>query len=371
MNILHIICDLNHETGGPVSAVYSFAKMQANANDRVTILSTIKKNVSLPVVSGVSIVVVESTFHRFRYSTKFEPLAKREILKADIIHVHTMWEYTTYIAERLCYKLKKPYILRPCGMIDNWAMLQGGVVKKLYYQLFGKRIVRNASDIHFTSIGEMESSDNLTAEKKGFVLGVPLDESYHELEVSKEKKIEKEILYVGRLHPHKRLEVIITSFSKIAKTRKNMRLIIVGDGDGDYKLSLMNLVKDLKIESLVIWRGFLDTKKLATVYQNAYLLLLLSMHENFGNVLIEAMSQGCPVMISTDVQIHRSIVDNNCGKSICVNEGDVSGLMAELVDDDLLRNKMSMNAREFVEKNYTCKAIYPKLKKLYQNVIKN
>ncbi|KST62780.1 glycosyltransferase [Mastigocoleus testarum] len=102
------------------------------------------------------------------------------------------------------------------------------------------------------------------------------------------------ILAVGRLKPQKDYPTLLRAFALVRKMRR-CRLVILGDGSEKYNLK--NLISELGLEKDVYMEGFVDNPYAYMSKANAF--VLSSLWEGLGNVLIEAMACGCPV-ISTD-----------------------------------------------------------------------
>lgn len=109
------------------------------------------------------------------------------------------------------------------------------------------------------------------------------------------KKGFKVLLNVGRLHKHKNQEMLIRSFAEARKKIDSLRLIILGEGTE--KENLMNVASQLGVASDMQILGF--KRNPYPFYRNADLFVLTSRWEGFGNVLVEAMACGVPV-ISTN-----------------------------------------------------------------------
>lgn len=104
------------------------------------------------------------------------------------------------------------------------------------------------------------------------------------------------ILGVGRLTPQKDFATLIRAFSQVRKQYK-ARLMILGEGSKlDY---LKDLVQDLDLTENVAFPGFVDNPY--SYMAQAGVLVLSSAWEGFGNVLVEAMAAGTPV-VSTDCE---------------------------------------------------------------------
>ncbi len=104
------------------------------------------------------------------------------------------------------------------------------------------------------------------------------------------------ILGVGRLTKQKSFETLIQAFYQVLKQVK-ARLIILGTGPDQAKLQ--SLLYKLSLENEVSLQGFVENPY--AYMTRAKVFVLSSAWEGFGNVLVEAMAVGTPV-ISTDCQ---------------------------------------------------------------------
>ncbi|MBF2026256.1 MAG: glycosyltransferase [Oscillatoriales cyanobacterium C42_A2020_001] len=105
------------------------------------------------------------------------------------------------------------------------------------------------------------------------------------------------ILGAGRLHPQKDFATLIRAFAKLRQQRP-ARLLIIG-GEPAQKEILQNLIKELHLEEDVQLFGFTDNPY--AFMARADVFALSSRYEGFGNVLVEAMATGTPV-VSTDCE---------------------------------------------------------------------
>lgn len=119
----------------------------------------------------------------------------------------------------------------------------------------------------------------------------------------------KEILYVGRVHPEKGLHLLITAVAAIPRERLDgWRLVIVGPaevrlgGGGDAYLQHLRALA-APIADRVDWVGpVFDPAELATIYRRASMFVYPSLAdygETFGLAPLEAMSHGCPPVVSS------------------------------------------------------------------------
>lgn len=105
----------------------------------------------------------------------------------------------------------------------------------------------------------------------------------------------KYIVNMGRLHYQKGQWHLIKAFSLIASKYKNLKLIIIGEGD--LKKDLEKLIKELNLQDRVILTGFL--KEPHIILKKCEIFVFSSIVEGLGNVLLEALNYN-KAIISTD-----------------------------------------------------------------------
>ncbi len=130
--------------------------------------------------------------------------------------------------------------------------------------------------------------------------------AYLETGFSKDNKI---LLYVGRVEPIKGLLTIIEAFASLKKSMdplsKELRLIVIGGGKKDSELSYNHEVNRVKaavetfgLTGKIVFLGSKEQKALKDFYSAAAALIVPSLYESFGLVVVEALACGTPVLVS-------------------------------------------------------------------------
>jgi len=132
------------------------------------------------------------------------------------------------------------------------------------------------------------------------------------------------ILGVGRLEQQKDFPNLIRAFAQVQQ-QCPARLMILGEGSE--RKYLENLVQELQLTQSVAFPGFVDNPY--AYMAQASVCVLSSIWEGFGNVLVEAMAAGTPV-VSTDCESGPAeiLADGKYGKLVAV--GDTGGLAAAI-----------------------------------------
>jgi glycosyltransferase involved in cell wall biosynthesis len=155
------------------------------------------------------------------------------------------------------------------------------------------------------------------------------------------------ILGAGRLHPQKDFATLIRAFAKL-RQRRSARLLIIG-GEPDQKAMLQNLIRELHLEQDAQLFGFSDNPY--AFMSHAAVFALSSQYEGFGNVLVEAMATGTPV-VSTDCKSGPAeILDyGKYGKLTPVGDPDaLAEALLETLDKPVDCKTLQSRADEFTD----------------------
>lgn len=122
------------------------------------------------------------------------------------------------------------------------------------------------------------------------------------------------VLAVGRLAPEKDFPTLLRAFARL--DRPSARLIILGKGPEEAKLKA--LVKDLGLSSRVILAGY--SKEPWQFYAQAKCFVLSSVSEPFGNVVVEAMAYGLPIVATAAAGPQEILRHGKFGRIVAVGD---------------------------------------------------
>jgi glycosyltransferase involved in cell wall biosynthesis len=153
------------------------------------------------------------------------------------------------------------------------------------------------------------------------------------------------ILGAGRLHPQKDFATLIRAFAKV-REKRSAHLVIIG-GEPKQKQELEALIQELKLEQDAQLFGFADNPY--AYMSKAAVFALSSRYEGFGNVLVEAMATGTPV-VSTDCESGPAeILENGkYGKLVPVNDPEaLANAIIETLDSSIASGILQERAQGF------------------------
>lgn len=219
-----------------------------------------------------------------------------------------------------------------------------------------KRLLPKTSCIRVVSVRLLKSITSLIGSETPPISILPV---YSERRLGKEHSYEDPLfdfvfLMVSRLTPEKNVELAFRAFSRMLKDFPQTTLRIVGDGI--LIEALKTLAQSLEIEDHVQFMGW--QRDPTPYYENSNAFLLTSWYEGFGVSVVEALSQGLPIVM-TDVGVAGELVEDGVS-GIVVRPGDEDALleaMKRIRSDGNLRERLGKQAL-LVAKNLPDKEMY-------------
>ena len=177
--------------------------------------------------------------------------------------------------------------------------------------------------------------------------------------------------FLGRLAQSKGIDLIFKAVAQLRDRGINSQIILCGSGSEEE--SLKKLAQDLQIVNLVTWRGAVPHSQAPAELSQFDVLILPSRStttwkEQFGHVLIEAMSMGIPVIGSNSGEI-----PNVIGRPDLVfpeeNHNALADIIARLINDTKWRQEAEIYGIERVNQLYSHEQIARRLISLWQSVL--
>ena len=161
-------------------------------------------------------------------------------------------------------------------------------------------------------------------------------------------------LFAGRLLYWKGVHLALRAVAELRREQPDAQLTIVGDGRD--RPWLERLARELKLEGAVTWRGWLGHAEVVAAYSSHMAFLFPSLHDSGGTVVMEAMSQGLPV-VCLDLGGPGAMLPADCGFKIRARDrteaqvvADLAAALKNLAGDAALRRALSGNALAAAER---------------------
>ena len=385
MKILHVIPSLSPALGGPTYVALQTVKairMLGIDAEIVTTNHNGTETLDVPLAclteyEGVPVwfLPVTSTLKEYIFSASLTKWLWQNLARYDLLDNHYLFSYAPTCAAAIARYQQIPYTIRTQGQLTPWALRQSPIKKQLYTLAIERHNLNNAAAIHCTTPQEAKDLRNFGIHTPSITLPLGVEPvtqiANAPLELRKTYNLPGDrqiILFLSRLHPKKRPELLVHAFQQITARHHNCQLVLAGSGDPDYVKSLQQLVLEYNLSDRTTFTGFVTGYEKNLCLQGADLFVLPSHSENFGIAVAEAMTAGLPTIITPGVQISDDIAAAEAG--IIINNLD------ELVDaiEKLLRSKakrshLGQNAVKLTKAKYSWEGIATQLVGHYQKAI--
>lgn len=307
--------------GGPIYSSAALCRVLVNTGNDVTVITTTANGkVELDVEVGVPHLIEGVNVIYFKRLTKDNTHFSPDLLsylwknasKFDCIHIHSLWNFVSVFSLSICALKNIVPVVSPRGMLSDYVInTNHPFQKRMLHYFLGKRILSKAK-FHATSTSELKEIKKVFPESNVSVIPnilIEVDEVNIE-NISKTDDNVTKIIFLSRIDPKKGIELLLKGLSGVDWP---YHLTVIGSGSPEYLEILKRCSAKLNIEDKVTWAGPVYGNGKYTLLAQHDLMALTSYNENFGNVILEALACGTPVLISDKVGLSDYVSENELG----------------------------------------------------------
>jgi len=387
MKVLQVIHAVSPKYGGPSQALAPMCRALLSRGVDVQIAGTNAApggHLPVEIETPTTFEGVPATFFKqmglgtFTYSRGLARWLDQNVAEFDLVHIHGVFSHPCLSAASACRRHDVPYVVRPLGTLDPWSMKQKPLRKRLFWQVAGKRMLKEAAAVHYTAGAEQSAVEESLGLNHGRVipLGVDADLANRvngtEMPLPKLARLNGHpyVLVLSRLHPKKRLDVLVDAFVSLLQKQdfKDWKLVLAGEGPVEYEHALKQKVSAHQADDSVLFPGWLEGDEKNTFLQGASLLALPSHHENFGLCVVEAMACGVPVLVSPQVALAGEIEAAGAGWTSAAEVPALSRTLAEVFADESERRRRGEAGRALSRK-FAWPKVAGMLEEMYESLI--
>jgi glycosyltransferase involved in cell wall biosynthesis len=176
------------------------------------------------------------------------------------------------------------------------------------------------------------------------------------------------ICAVANLFPRKGYEYLLEALVPVRNILPQVHCLIVGEGDNRYQAKLLNLLRTLDLKAVVTFTGF--QSNVLEYLADCDVVVLPSIMEGFGIVLLEAMGMGKPVVASRVGGIPEVIEDGATGILVPpANPQKLAEALILLLKDSTLRQTMGKAGKVRVERDFSLKMALREIEDSYHALL--
>jgi len=378
LKILQVVNFFSPVHGGSAEVPYQLSKELAKRGHEVTIYTSDYKlseewvkscqELKIDVLSFrtwlnyANLLVTPGIYHR----------AKSEVARFDAVHMHSYRTFQNIVIHRYAMRYGIPYLLQAHGSLPR--IIAKRYLKRIYDNIWGYRLLKDAAKVVALTKIEADQYRGMGVDEDRIKI-IPNGIDVADFENLPERDIFRRryglydnqiILYLGRIHQIKGLDLLVKAFTELLDHFGNAELVIAGPDDG-YLPSLKKLIAALGLTDKVLFTGPLYGKEKLEAYVAADVYVLPSSYEIFGITVLEACACAIPVVVTDRCGI-ADFIDRQAGFSIPYDEHELRDAIFKILVNVELGRKLGIGGRQLVKERSGWDKITEKVERAYSTL---
>jgi len=362
--------------GGAEDVAYNLAISMAERGNKVFVFTISNSSISLTENLGsIRVCRYDSSFKIFDRPVSLKLEYKPFFYDIDIVHIHTGGQLPLSTSFLFKVMKRKPIVVTYHGdfYVKGNILMRSAI--RLYNELQDKLL--KIADVVISPSKFYCEESRILRKYRNKVTVIPngLNLNKYNVNSSKEECREKLglplnkkiILFLSAIREKKAPDVLVRAMQKIVKEVPDAYLVMAGKGRMESKIR--QLARELAINDLITFPGFVRESEKPLYFKAADVFVLPSYDEIFGIVNLEAMACETPVVATRVGGIPEIVKDGENGLLVPPKDPDaLADAIIYLLENEDVRKKMGKNAREKV-KNYSWERIAEMTEEVYKSLI--
>lgn len=362
--------------GGPPRSIHGLCRALRAAGCDVRVLTTDADGdgrlppavVGLAAYDGVPVRYCRTSWPRQVIgSRELAAELRATVSGVDVVHIHGLWNRVVWAAAGIARRAGVPYVLSPRGMLDSGSLRHHRWRKRLVYPVMDRRAVAGASLIHATSDQEAAGIARWAPSAGIAVIPNGIDPQPRGSGISRQGLGVPEgvplVVSVARLHPVKRLDLLIDAFVKVSTSDPRARLVVAGPDERGLRQGLE--ARAGRHRAAITWLGAVDETRRDALLQHASVLVMCSDSESFGLSVVEAMRAAVPVVV-TDTCGWARVAEEGAGLVVPQSSLEIAEGIRQVLADPMRAAAMGARGRALVGREFNWAAIANRFMAAYQ-----
>lgn len=374
--------------GGPIRSLAALAEGLVGEGIDVTVLTTNANGstrLDIPLRQPVLVDGVEVYYYplapislgSFDYSPQLAQACEAQVKQFDLVVLQALWSHAAGPIVSACKRYNVPYVISLRGQLMPWSINHKGLKKRLYLALFARRYLDNAAGLQCTVPIEAEAANSFNFRAPTFVVPNGIDLARFEnmperghmrstLGIPEDARI---LLFMGRLHPVKRPDIVVAALIAAQSAPYEVHLIMAGPDETNMSETVITLAKQGDCDDRLHLVGLLNGDEVLQAFADADLMLMPSESENFGMSAIEAMASGVPVLVSDGVPVGHWAEEAGAGRVISCDTTAFAQATRELLSDADQLKRMGQKGKTMVSQRFDNHVVTKKILAQYVSII--
>jgi len=387
-----------YRIGGPIWSVSAAAEGMVARGHRVTVFATnsnLDEDLDVPLDQPVIVDGVEVWYFRredlvkkyiwwskyisqsmgFLVTPELAASMRKLLASVDIVHTQMPFVYPTMVAARLAISAKKPLFYNQRGVFHPSRLEYRGFKKRLYIELIEKAIMRRATGLIALTPEEIDSYRALGIQTPCHTIPngidvakfrrVPRLASLSKLDIEESDRV---ILFLGRLHPSKGVDILVDAFFRIISEHPDALLVIAGPDEHGISQQIRTEAARKNLEHRIRMPGMVTGDLKVDLLARADLFVLPSSGEGLSMAVLEALASGTPVVISPECNL--PAVDEVKAGAVVERDAElVAQAISRFLADDAMISTASEAAYRLARDRFGWPTVVDKLEGLYLSAV--
>ncbi len=318
-----------YKAGGPIQSI---ANLVNHLGDEIDI-SIVTSNKDLGETNGYeniepNVWIPKGNFRVLYLNESQQNLNRYLELKAeqeyDSVYFNSLFSVKFTLLPLWSFrKSKSKIILAPRGMLGAGALNIKPLKKKIFLQIFKLSGITKKIIWHATAESEANEIQKHFGDQMKIRIAPNLSSKIKPIQNLKEKKSGNlKLFFLSRIAEKKNLKGAL-NFLKEVNPKFTIDFSIIGPvGEDGYWKECQRIIEDLPSNINVNYLGAIPNQELSGYLRDQQFMLLPTLHENFGHVIMESWQNACPVIISNQTP-WRDLQEKGIGWDIPLNQPDL------------------------------------------------
>ncbi|QIZ72475.1 glycosyltransferase [Oxynema aestuarii] len=382
MKILMVVPAIAAIYGGPSQVVLQLARSLGRLGIEVDIVTTSangNSHLDVPLYRWI-----DRDFYRIQYfdfwnfgdyryiSFKLTQWLWYRVRAYDIVHTHALFCYPSLPAHWACQQHNVPYVMTPHGMLEPWAMAYKYWKKWLFFKGLEQPAIDRAAAVQALCESEADRARSIAPKTPAIVIPSGIDRADFDrlpdperfYRVFPETRHKTLILFLGRLHPKKGLDLLASALPQIRAELPQIHVVVAGPDSIGYLPKIKSFFKKVGALDAVTFTGMLQGELKYAALAATDLYISPSYSEGFSLSVLEGMASGLPCVITKGCHFPEAASDRAVWE-INPDPVEIAEATIALLKDRRLAREMGDRARQLIFAEYTWERIADRLRSLY------
>lgn len=383
MKILHISADVHKSGGGTSEVIPRMCRALKEGGHDVTLAVIKSQEISDTahdaIAAGVGFVAYEAVLRRdpFLFSPAMRKGLKELVSRADIVHLHGLWQAPLWYGAWECLRQGKPYVVMPHGFLEPERLKKSRWIKRIVGSLIELPNLNRANAVIATAESEKAgiAEFGVTVPIEVVPLGLDtgkIDAAHRDEGLIRRLGLDsakRTLLYFSRLTPIKGLDMLADAWSSLGPVRDGWQLLIAGPDDRGYAETVKAYYRERVKDGSVVFSGPIYGADKYTLLKSVDAFVLPTRSENWSIAVQEALAAGLPT-VCTKGAPWQIIERYGAGKWVDINADAIKAGLIEVLSatpDSFVQ--MSAAGKRLIADNFGWQTISERLADTYRREV--